>query len=408
MATRYKDYAGMFPNYQQLGQQLGAIKNQQWQGGASAFGNIAEALAKMLERKRMWEEEQNFFRGNVTNAPTLPQNPGLGGVPIGEGMLGGEFPVEQRGIVPNAIMQQPTLTPRDQDPQTLMRGRANQHNPFIQKRSQAQIENILLRQPKYETIPESGAEDINPLSKTSGQTKYGRPRELSDKDARWETRSVSDEKGLPKTYEVNGIKYIATEKYDRATNKTIPNSVEFKKADDGTYSPFSSANMDFNQESSLRKEFSSKPIVLDYTDIKSKYNVAKEAFIKASTSGNAAAADQALITMFNKITDPQSVVRESEYSRTPENVAVVNRAKGAFEKLSTGGSGITNADRKAILDMAELAFGAYKRQYEEEKRRYSDLAKRKKIDPRNVVNTEEDVVPKNQQGNYLKSKYRLE
>jgi hypothetical protein len=57
--------------------------------------------------------------------------------------------------------------------------------------------------------------------------------------------------------------------------------------------------------------------------------------------------------MFNKITDPQSVVRESEYARTASDLSLLNRLKGKYEKWASGGAGLTDEDRKAILDMSE-------------------------------------------------------
>jgi len=86
-----------------------------------------------------------------------------------------------------------------------------------------------------------------------------------------------------------------------------------------------------------------------------------EAAVERMLSGESAsrlATDQAVITSFNKILDPESVVRESEYKRTPENASLINRARGAMQKLSKGGAGITDEDIIEIRDtarqMAEL------------------------------------------------------
>lgn len=62
--------------------------------------------------------------------------------------------------------------------------------------------------------------------------------------------------------------------------------------------------------------------------------------------------DQAVITSFNKILDPESVVRESEYERTPANESIVRRAKGFIEQLKGGGSGITQT---SILELRDTA-----------------------------------------------------
>lgn len=186
--------------------------------------------------------------------------------------------------------------------------------------------------------------------------------------------------------EDSGIKFQTFEKYDPTTGKSIPGSQYRKKVDDLTFSPFSG----MNQQAALRREFNSDPIVKEYKDVITKVRVAEEAYQDALRNpGNVAAADQALITMFNKLTDPNSVVRESEYARTPENVALVNRAKGFVEKIQSGGSGITMADRGAIVRMAKLAFRVYEDKYKGQKKRYVQLANSYHIDPKNVVDVDE-------------------
>ena len=66
------------------------------------------------------------------------------------------------------------------------------------------------------------------------------------------------------------------------------------------------------------------------------------------------ALDQALITTFNKINDPGSVVRESEYARTQADLSAVNRILGALGKFQEGGAGLTAADRKDLVTAAKI------------------------------------------------------
>ena len=81
--------------------------------------------------------------------------------------------------------------------------------------------------------------------------------------------------------------------------------------------------------------------------------------------------DQALITMFNKMIDPTSVVRESEYARTPSGQAVIENLQGKIERLQKGGPGITNQFRneiintsKALLDVSQEEFDKVVGDYE--------------------------------------------
>lgn len=111
--------------------------------------------------------------------------------------------------------------------------------------------------------------------------------------------------------------------------------------------------------SKLRTEFQAVPVVKDFQIIREQVGVMDD-LIKSikvddnTKDSNALALDQALITTFNKITDPTSVVRESEYERTPSNLSLANRFTGAFEKLKKGGAGLTKKDREALVFGAKV------------------------------------------------------
>lgn len=80
------------------------------------------------------------------------------------------------------------------------------------------------------------------------------------------------------------------------------------------------------------------------------------AALKQSTSPNVKsriASDQVLGVLFQKMLDPTSVVRESEFARTPEGAALVNRLLGGAEQIVKGGLKLTNEDRTALVAMAQ-------------------------------------------------------
>jgi hypothetical protein len=68
--------------------------------------------------------------------------------------------------------------------------------------------------------------------------------------------------------------------------------------------------------------------------------------------------DQTLITLFNKLLDPSSVVRESEYARTPEGMAVLDRLAGQWEKFKAGGAGISDSFRDEIIASSDTLMKA--------------------------------------------------
>lgn len=74
---------------------------------------------------------------------------------------------------------------------------------------------------------------------------------------------------------------------------------------------------------------------------------------KKGGKANRIASDQALGVLFQKMLDPTSVVRESEFARTPQGAAMVNRITGSIKQLTTGGLGLEDEDREALVDMAQ-------------------------------------------------------
>lgn len=61
---------------------------------------------------------------------------------------------------------------------------------------------------------------------------------------------------------------------------------------------------------------------------------------------------QAIITSFNKILDPTSVVRESEYDRTAEGQALLQRLQGKVDNFAKGGAGVAIQTLKEATDIA--------------------------------------------------------
>lgn len=61
---------------------------------------------------------------------------------------------------------------------------------------------------------------------------------------------------------------------------------------------------------------------------------------------------QAIITSFNKILDPTSVVRESEYDRTAAGQSLLAQLEGKLQNIVAGGAGVTEATLKEAVDIA--------------------------------------------------------
>lgn len=141
-----------------------------------------------------------------------------------------------------------------------------------------------------------------------------------------------------------------------------------------------------NRATTLRKEFNDLPLVKEYQTIKNQVSSMEGLLDKSKGNGESRLAlDQGLITLFNKITDPNSVVRESEYERTPKNLSLVNRFNGALEKLEKGGAGLTQDDRESLLFGAKVIADQRGDIYNETLSNYENLSKQLKVDPKLVT-----------------------
>jgi hypothetical protein len=84
--------------------------------------------------------------------------------------------------------------------------------------------------------------------------------------------------------------------------------------------------------------------------------------------------------IFNKFLDPESVVRESEFARTPENMPLINRFKAAFIKLKKGGI-LTDDDRQALMRMSKRIYDVSEKRHKETLKQYRGYAEKMQLNP---------------------------
>lgn len=137
----------------------------------------------------------------------------------------------------------------------------------------------------------------------------------------------------------------------------------------------------------IRQEMRLNPYVKDFQDVNQKYSVMEKALKESENVKNLIAIDQSLISMFNKMIDPASVVRESEYARTQEDQAMFNRIKGRIAKMATGGAGLVPEERAALVDMARRFYDTYKVNYDDTINNYIELANQTGINPKLISTT---------------------
>ena len=166
------------------------------------------------------------------------------------------------------------------------------------------------------------------------------------------------------------------------TLKTPEEKAEYEKfATSGRSGDVISKSQTATIAHNIRQELRQNPYIKDFQDVDQKYTVMQKALESSKNTKSFIAVDQALITLFNKMTDPQSVVRESEYARTPQNMSLLNRIKGKAEKIMAGGAGLTPEERQALTDMAGQFHEVYQSNYDNAITDYTDLAKNTGIPP---------------------------
>jgi hypothetical protein len=74
--------------------------------------------------------------------------------------------------------------------------------------------------------------------------------------------------------------------------------------------------------------------------------------LRRFTEGDKNGGAQAVLVTFQKILDPSSVVRESEYARSAEGVSALERMQGYSERLASGGAGVP---KEALEEMVKTA-----------------------------------------------------
>lgn len=96
---------------------------------------------------------------------------------------------------------------------------------------------------------------------------------------------------------------------------------------------------------------------------------------------------QAIITSFNKILDPTSVVRESEYDRTAQGQSLLSQLEGKVQNIAAGGAGVTPATLKEASDIAKKYLEGAQASINEQNARAQSIAQQFGLNPSFVTGT---------------------
>lgn len=110
------------------------------------------------------------------------------------------------------------------------------------------------------------------------------------------------------------------------------------------------------------------------------------------------APSQAMLVTFQKMLDPTSVVRESEYARSGAGQSLANMIEGQYQKLVQGGAGVTIDDLKSFRDMSVTLLENYRDQLMQFANRIKTQAENYGLEIENIL-TPDIIQMFNNQGN---------
>lgn len=137
------------------------------------------------------------------------------------------------------------------------------------------------------------------------------------------------------------------------------------------------ANRNFQQESSLRKEFLAQNKT--FVDIRDSY-----ARVQAAAKDPSAAGDLALVFSYMKILDPISVVREGEQATAENARGVPEGIRNLYNKVLTGQKLGPN-QRKDFVDRAGRLYKAQEEQYKKSVTQYGRIADAAGLNRQNIL-----------------------
>lgn len=121
-----------------------------------------------------------------------------------------------------------------------------------------------------------------------------------------------------------------------------------------------------------------------------------DAGLQAAERGDLAQGAQAVLVTFQKILDPPSVVREAEYERSSAGLSMLNRVRGAYERIIRGGAGVPLPELRKFAQLAkEAAAGQHAWYLSGVKKRLESQADRYSIPPELIF---EDDSPASEPG----------
>ncbi len=146
----------------------------------------------------------------------------------------------------------------------------------------------------------------------------------------------------------------------------------------------------FAEEIKLGKQFESlvgdsRKASTAVGNINASLDLAKKAMVDGKSIN---AASQGILVAFQKLLDPTSVVRESEYARSGAGQSLWDRAKGTWQKIEQGGAGVTMEELNNFVDTANVFLKGYENTALKHAKRMQTIAERQGLDLNSILTSD--------------------
>jgi hypothetical protein len=239
---------------------------------------------------------------------------------------------------------------------------------FDEKRRQAANAETLARETLGQRKTESSMEDARAKAGLrENQRQFGETLGLNVKKLGEDTRQFDTKLGEDRRQFDTGMSFKGSEAMRDQDNtergfglkeRAMTEDARHNRASEGIMSTRSKREMTPNQQfqaiNSLSRAYRTN--TASAREIQQSY-AAIEGGLSALQRGDKTNGEQAIVMGFNKILDPDSVVREGEYDRTAQGQAMIQRAKALMGRVGQGGV----IAPEVLQNMATLARDYYTR-----------------------------------------------
>ena len=228
------------------------------------------------------------------------------------------------------------------------------------------------------TNPTAGGSAIDQLSALQAQQANDKVNRTGmyaiDKNAGFSPQQVSQQEGSADQF--------YTEQKGKYGSQAQQELAGAKKTDDLTpYQKFQ-ATQAISKDTQLRTDSA--------REMARQAQLIDQSFNNIVKGGDRSLNTQAIITAFNKILDPVSVVRESEYDRTAQGQSLIARLQGKVQNISEGGAGVTEETLKEAASIGKMYLEGARKSIELQNKRAQDMAAQFGLNPDFVTSTYQD------------------